>query len=169
MKIKIWNCNKKWLLLFGVLACTMTSIFAQVTTSALSGTIMVDNESLEGATIKITHNASETYWGTISNHQGRFNIQGLRSGGPYTVEISYMGFQPQTFTNIMIPLGEVYVLNVSMKEDTKSLATFVVTDTKTATIEKAGASMNIKADEIATLPTIHRSVEDLIRLSPQSG
>ena len=69
-------------------------IFGQgSTTSSMSGKI-IDNqgEALAGATIVATHMPSGTFYGATANSQGLFSIQGMRPGGPYKVEISFVGF-----------------------------------------------------------------------------
>ena len=42
----------------------------------------------------------------------RYSIQGMRTGGPYRVEISYIGYQTVIYKDITLQLGEVYNLNV---------------------------------------------------------
>ncbi len=38
-------------------------------------------------------------------------IQGMRPGGPYRIEITYLGTAPQKVEGIELTLGENYVLN----------------------------------------------------------
>lgn len=65
---------------------------AQVTTSSISGKITDSNkEAIIGATIQAVHEPSGTHYGAITNIDGRYSIQGMRAGGPYKVEISYIG------------------------------------------------------------------------------
>ncbi len=45
-----------------------------------------------GATIVATHIPSGTTYGTITNVDGRFILNGMRVGGPYKVEISFVGY-----------------------------------------------------------------------------
>ncbi|HNX67443.1 MAG TPA: carboxypeptidase-like regulatory domain-containing protein, partial [Bacteroidales bacterium] len=78
--------NYKRLTLFLVFAMMVVSTtFAQVTTSSLSGKITeADGQSLPGATIVATHVPSGTVYGAAANTQGLYSIQGMRPGGPYT-------------------------------------------------------------------------------------
>jgi hypothetical protein len=63
------------------------------TTSSMSGRITDgQGEPLAGATIKATHEPSGTVYGATANNQGLFTIQGMRPGGPYKVEVSFIGF-----------------------------------------------------------------------------
>ena len=94
----------------------------------------------------------------------------MRVGGPYTVEISYIGYGTSTTNNITLSLGENYVLNVVLSEETTSLDEIVVTALRTKfSTEKTGAVTNITNDQIANLPTVSRSIIDVTRLSPYGG
>lgn len=71
---------------------TLNSAFAQVTTSSLSGRVTDENqEPLAGAAVVAVHTPSGTQYAAVANAQGRFNINGMRAGGPYTVEVSFLG------------------------------------------------------------------------------
>ena len=80
-------------LLVSVMTLFATLASAQVTTASLSGKVVADGEDVIGATIQAVHTPSGTYYGTITNMDGRFMIQGMRTGGPYRVEVSYVGYQ----------------------------------------------------------------------------
>ena len=80
---------------------------AQITTSSLTGVVVDDNhESLIGATVQAVHTPSGTKYNAVTNLDGRFTIQGMRPGGPYKVEISYVGFQNKVYEGINLSLGE---------------------------------------------------------------
>ncbi len=69
--------------------------YGQVTTSNIRGLVMDDqNLPLFGANIVAVHTPTGTKYGSITNEDGRFNLLNLRVGGPYKVEISYVGFKP---------------------------------------------------------------------------
>lgn len=144
-----------------------TLINAQVTTSSMSGKVTDGHEPIIGATVVATHEPSGTRYGTVTNVSGQFNLQGMRTGGPYKVEITYIGYQPMLYKNIMLALGENYVLNVSLKESSELLDEVVVTAQKT--IEKSGAITNVSERQLTTLPTINRSLTDFTKLSPYAG
>lgn len=55
---------------------------AQVTTASMSGTVMFQDEPVIGATVLAVHEPSGTNYGTITNVDGRFSLQGMRTGGP---------------------------------------------------------------------------------------
>ena len=150
------------------IAVTMS---AQVTTATMSGKVTAQDEPIIGATVVAVHEPSGTRYGTVTNVSGQFNLQGMRTGGPYKVEISYVGYQTAIYKGINLLLGENYVLNVSLKESSELLDEVVVTASKESNMksDRAGAIMNANRDMINSTPTISRSISDIMRLSPQGA
>ncbi len=149
-----------------------TTAMAQVTTSSMSGKVTMKDsgEEVIGATVQVVHEPSGTRYNAVSNMDGRFSIQGMRTGGPYSVTVSYIGFQPKSYKGITLQLGENYDLGIEMSEDANELQEVVVTGTKSKfNAEKTGASTNINNAQIVNLPTVSRSIYDVTRLSPYGG
>src|SRR5690606_731511 len=72
---------------------------AQVTTSSVQGSVTDDNgEALIGATVRAVHEPSGSVYGAVTNLEGRFNLPNMRVGGPYTIEVSFIGFEPQIYS-----------------------------------------------------------------------
>jgi hypothetical protein len=153
-----------------IMALISTSLNAQVTTSGISGKVSTGAEPIIGATIITTHTPSGTTYGAVSNTDGRFNIVGARVGGPYEIKISYIGYADVKITNVNLQLGEIYPVNVDLKEDNKELQDLVVSAQRTKfTSEKTGAATNITSSQINSLPSVSRSILDITRLSPYGG
>ena len=163
---------RKLLLLTIVLLTTALTVFAQVTTSALSGkvTIKETNEEVIGATVQVTHVPSGTRYMAVTNIDGIYTIRGMRTGGPYSVVVSYIGFEPKTINGVMLQLGETYDLPVWISENVNELKEVVISGKASKfAAEKTGASTNINNQMIANLPTVSRSITDITRLSPYGG
>jgi len=154
------------LMLFGYFAQ------AQVTTSAMSGKV-TDNkgENLIGATIIATHTPSGTQYGTISGNDGRFNLQGMRPGGPYQVEVTFIGFSKGTYADIKLFLAETFELNAVLTESTVDLGEIVVVGKKESAFQtgKTGATTNISTEQINLMPTINRNISDIAKISPYAN
>ena len=144
---------------------------AQVTTSALSGVVTDENhEAMIGATITALHTPSGTQYNAVTNIDGRYSIKGMRPGGPYTVTVSYIGYQTRQVEDVTLQLAETYDLNVDMSVDANTLGEVVVTSEATKfRAEKTGAATNINSTQITNLPTVTRSLTDVTRLSPFGG
>jgi protocatechuate 3,4-dioxygenase beta subunit len=64
-------------------------VSAQVTTSSLGGRVVDQNgEPVIGAAVVAVHEPSGTTYGSVTNADGLYTIQGMRTGGPYRVEVS---------------------------------------------------------------------------------
>ncbi|WP_167611011.1 TonB-dependent receptor [Maribellus sediminis] len=148
----------------------ISQVQAQVTTSSMGGRVSDADGAVIGATVIATHTPSGTTYGTVTNLEGRFFLNGMRVGGPYTVKVTFIGYGAYTQNNITLSLGENYVMNVVLSEETLSLDEVIVSATRTKfSNEKTGAVTNITNDQIANLPTVNRSISDITRLSPYGG
>ena len=157
-----------------VVAFLMTSAlsFGQVTTSGMNGRVTDNNkELLPGATVIAIHQPSGTQYGTITNTEGRFNLTGMRAGGPYLVEVSYVGYSKETYSDITLFLGQTFVLNSVLKQGALELGEIMVVGKKASAFQtdKTGASTNISNQQLSTMPTISRGIQDVTRLSPYSN
>ena len=165
--------QKRLFFLVAMLLTMSLTALAQVTTSSLAGKVTLDDangEEVIGATIQAIHEPSGTRYAAVTNTSGRFTIQGMRTGGPYSVTVSYIGFQPKTVKGVNLQLGETYNLSVWLSEDANELAEVVVSGKASKfAAEKTGASTNINSSQIQNLPTVSRSITDVTRLSPYGG
>ena len=59
-----------------------TSIMAQITTSGINGKVTSQGDEVIGASVTATHQPSGTVYRAVTNVHGRFNIPGMRPGGP---------------------------------------------------------------------------------------
>ena len=147
-----------------------TAVQAQVTTSSMSGRVIDADGEIIGATVIATHLPTGTRYGTTTNVEGRFSITGMRVGGPYTVEISFIGYGTHITENITLQLGQEFIHNVFLTEDAVTLNELIVTGVRTRfTTERTGAAMNISNRQMVSMPTVNRNVQDIIRMSPFSG
>ena len=146
-------------------------LFAQVTTSSVTGTVTDKaGEPLTGATITAVHNPSGTTYSTMSSKSGTFTIPNMRVGGPYTIRVNYVGLEAYVIENVNLLLGEPFSISAIMAENAATLETVVVTTgRRRTTADKTGASTNITSRQMATLPSISRSLNEFTRLTPQSN
>ncbi len=159
---------------FAVLVAALVGItaFAQVTTSTLNGKVTdASGAAVPGAAVVAVHTPSGTQYYAVANAEGRYAINGMRSGGPYSVEVSCLGYQTVTYTDVTLQLAEAYSLNASLKDDAQMLSEAVVISTANSkfAVEKTGAATNINKSQIEALPTVSRSITDVTRLSPYGG
>ena len=163
---------KKLITLF-IFIFTCSLSFSQVTTSSIKGVIFDEtNAGLPGANVVVIHTPTGTTYGAATDIDGRFNLVNLRVGGPYTVNISYIGYNEQSFNNVILTLGKTEVLNLVLTPDSQQLDAVVITANNTKGVfgsDRTGAETNVGRKELTTLPTISRSASDFTRLEPTAS
>ena len=161
---------KKLLTFFLAMVASIT-LMAQVTTSSMSGKI-TDNkkEVLPGATVVATHVPSGTQYYAVADANGTFRLMNIRPGGPYRLEFRMVGFQTTVMNNINTTLGETKIVNAAMAEVAVGLSEVTVSAEAIPSgmdSDRAGATTAITSEQIQTLPTISRSLNDVLALTPR--
>ncbi|WP_333862246.1 TonB-dependent receptor [Sphingobacterium sp.] len=104
---------KKSLLFFALVFASYSAVHGQTAnTGSVSGVVKeATGQTVKGATIKITHIPSGQVVSGSADAQGKFQISNLQEGGPYRVEVTYIGETPVVFENIQLKSGESLNLN----------------------------------------------------------
>jgi hypothetical protein len=142
------------------------------TTASMSGAVTdAKGEALPGATVLAIHTPTNTQYGVGTNGDGRYNIQGMRLGGPYTIRVSFVGYQDVTKTGIVLALGETLRLDIPLSSSSTELGNVVVTGRADPVINagRTGAETNVSRAQINNLPTLNRNLTDFTRLTPQAA
>ncbi len=162
---------KKFYLFAAAMLCAAMAFSQGVTTSAIAGKV-TDNvgEPLPGASIVALHVPSGTVYGAATDFDGFYRISGMRTGGPYKITISYVGFNDDVREGIFLNLGATNRINVQMVESATALDEVVVTAVSNGVFgsNKTGTETNISQRQVATTPAASRSLADFVRLTPQA-
>jgi len=112
---------KKVILSFLSLLAILTSVSAQ--TGTIAGKVMETESGFEviGGTIMVTGTAT----GTVTDFDGTYQIK--IAPGTYTLEYSYVGFNSQTFTDVVVEDGGLTTLDVQLSSSSIELETATVT------------------------------------------
>ncbi|ULT23083.1 carboxypeptidase regulatory-like domain-containing protein [Sphingobacterium sp. E70] len=160
---------KRSLLFFALVMASYGAVQAQVTTSSMTGIVtQTSGSTTQGATIKAIHVPSGTVYSGSANAAGRFNLANMRVGGPYKIEVTYVGQQPVTYDDIYLQLGQPFVLNPVFGENATTLQEVTVTGQVRRT-QKTGASTSIGQKQLQELPQVERSITEFMRLTPQAN
>lgn len=140
-----------------------------VTTSSLGGSVKDKNGPVPGANVVAVHTPTGTTYGAVSDAAGKIQITNMRVGGPYKVTISFVGFVTQSYDEVYLKLGETYMIQHKLEEDGTQLDEVVITGSteKFLNTERNGAVTNISSQQLLTMPTISRSINDMLRMTPQ--
>jgi len=164
---------KKITFLFIVVLIAMVGeTFAQgVTKSSMNGKV-TDNTgaSLPGANVIAIHTPSGTKYGAITDFDGYYRIANMRTGGPYRVTISYVGFLGFVQDGVFLQLGDSKTVSTQMKEESNALEEVVITATRNGVFDsgKTGTETTVTERQINSLPSVSRSVADFVRITPQA-
>jgi len=155
-----------------MLVFVTSAAFSQgITTASMQG-LVTDNtgETLPGANVVAVHTPSGTRYGAVTNLEGRFILPNVRVGGPYTVTITFVGFEDRVFEGINLALGQTFNINAVLT-DGMDLEAIEITAIRGGIFdaERTGAGLNVGNEKINALPTVTRSVNDFTRLTPQSN
>lgn len=171
-KIKFKNMKQIKLTLFAALLFAAQLIFAQgSTTSSIGGKITDDKgEPLPGANVVAVHTPSGTTYGATSDFDGYYRISNMRTGGPYAISITYVGFEEIKLENVFLQLGETQRINRQMNESVNQLDEIQLTAQRNGLFSSGrnGAETVISERDIRNIPSASRSIADFVRLTPQA-
>lgn len=160
------------LTLVAFLFMTVASFAQGVTTSSIAGRVLDNTENpLPGANIVATHVPTGSVYGAITDFDGFYRITNMKSGGPYNVTISYVGFEDYTENGFRLNLGESKRISTTLAESSNALDEIVLTGTGANSVfnsNKTGTETNISERDIANLPSVSRSIADFARVTPQA-
>jgi hypothetical protein len=174
------------LLIFAGLLALPARVHAQGTTTSSLGGVVTDSSGspVVGAEINAVDTSSGTKYSTVSRAGGRWDISNVRTGGPFRITASANG-QTKTRSGIYTTLQQITDVNLQLGGGPGPSAptTTTTTTTEGATTERVvieatavqdlyssdrtGTSTYVERKEINNLPTITRSLNDYIRLTPQ--
>ncbi|HZB12080.1 MAG TPA: carboxypeptidase regulatory-like domain-containing protein [Chryseolinea sp.] len=156
-------------LILGIFLMSTLSLLGQVTTSSVKGIVTDNNgDPLPGATVIATHTPSGTQYGTTTLTDGRYNLPGMRVGGPYTVKITYVGYKEQSFNDIYLNLGVASDVNAKLVDESTQLDEIVISGDANDIFssDRTGAASSFSRERINSLPTIGRTVNDIVKYNP---
>jgi hypothetical protein len=144
---------------------------AQVVTTGSMGGVVRDTQGavVPGVTVSAVHVPSGTTYETVTRGDGRFVIDGMRVGGPYTATASLAGFNTEAQESLTVSIGTttevVFTLTISKVTET---VTVVGKSDIVFSSSRTGAATAVLREELSILPTVSGRINDMTRLSPQS-
>lgn len=164
------NLTKSLLIL--LLFCfTISGVYAQVTTATLSGIVKDESgQVLPGATVIVRYDDAGINKGLVTKSDGSFQVPNLRVGGPYTVTVTFTGYATKAASNIFLVLGQNTSLDLRLSSAVGQLNEVVIGGRSPVfNDQRTGASTNISASQLRQLPTVSRSIDDYLRISPSAS
>lgn len=160
----------QFLLAIGLLLSSM-AVTAQVTTSSINGRILeAEDEPLLGATVVAVHGPTNSKYGSTTDIDGYYRVSNMRTGGPYTITISYVGKNEVVLNDIYLQLGESERIDLTLTDSTNALDAIVIDAVRDGIFDsgKTGTETNVSQREINTMPSVTRGIGDFLRKTPQA-
>ena len=137
-----------------------------VTTGNIAGTVSdAQGGVLPGATVVAVHTDTGTNYETVTGADGRYSILNVRVGS-YTISVNMSGFKEQAQEKVAVELGAERTADFKLQLSSVSETVDVVAAAPTIDLSRAGTADNISNEVKEALPTISRSLTDIVRISP---
>ncbi len=138
------------------------AVQAQETTSIIRGSVTADGVAVSNADIVVTNVPSGTVSRARTDSSGNYSVSGLRSGGPYTVNVTAPNGSAKV-DGVFTVVGQPYDLPLEIGEQA-----IVVTASsiKRAGVTSDGPQTVLDATDIAKVASVNRDIRDIERRSP---
>ncbi len=138
-----------------------------ITSSAISGIVRgPDGQPVVAAQVSVTNAASGIQTGVLGGSDGRYFVSHIEPGGPYTIEVSSIGFETQRRAGIRLSLGQTLRLNFILSEQAIQLEGLIIEVDEVFSQDRTGQQTIVTSDQIASLPVLSRNFTELASLSP---
>lgn len=137
-----------------------------VTTGNIAGTVTdAQGGVLPGATVVAVHTDTGTTYEAVTGTDGRYNVLNVRVGS-YTISVNMQGFREQKQERLSVELGAERTADFRLQLATVSETVDVIASSPLIDLSRAGTADNIPNEVKENLPTISRSLTDIVRISP---
>ena len=144
---------------------------AQSTDASIAG-IVRDQQgaAVPGATVMVKNNSNGFQTGGATSTDGRYAFRQLPLGGPYEVNVSFVGSAAQQRTGYTLNQGDRITVDFQLSEAAAQLQEVVVSaNSLTSRVDRLGSSTAFTAQEVNRLPTTNRDFTSLANLAPTSN
>jgi hypothetical protein len=156
------------------LCVTLTPLVAAraqgVTTGAVSGRVIDESgAAIVGASISVVNTATGAASRVTAARDGRYLVQGLEVGGPYSITVRHPGFVSQMRDGQMLTLSQNLTLDFRLQRQTIVLSTVAVTSETDPIMsaDRTGAATVVSDSALRRLPSLNRTFTDFVVLSPE--
>ncbi|MEL6123175.1 MAG: carboxypeptidase regulatory-like domain-containing protein, partial [Bacteroidota bacterium] len=156
-------------LTFLVMLISGVALGQGVTTASINGQVIDENgEPLFSANVTAVHEPSGTFYGNSTNFDGLYRIPNMRVGGPYTITVSFTGYDDIIRENVFLTLGQSRQINEMMQITSTELDEVLIVANRADIFDgnRTGQETVVGEKLITEVPTISRAIGDFARLNP---
>jgi len=159
------------LTLLGLQAVARVDARAQsLTTGTISGVVQdASRAAIDAAEVRLVNRTSGVATQGRSRADGRYVVQGLEIGGPYSVLIARIGFKPYVRDGLFLTLGQDLRLDVVLEALATELPALVVEADADPEFSpsRTGITSTVSDSFLRRLPAINRDLYSFVSLIPQ--
>lgn len=109
---------RRSLSILGILLLLAWQAAAQVSTASIGGRVVDGRGPVEGVTVVAVHQQTNAQYYAVTGQGGWYQLLDVLPGGPYTLRISYFGYDPLTARNVYTYAGQHTVVDADLEERT---------------------------------------------------
>ena len=165
------NIHFAGILLSVLLFISGLTVSAQVTTSSISGNVSDARGPVPDVVVTALHEPSGIPYYAITNERGNYVISNIMAGGPYVVRAERLNYKTLIVTGVEAPLGEEVVVDMEITPSSVRLEEVTVFgdgENSSMNINRSGIGVHLGSKAIESVPTVTRSLYDVLKLIPQS-
>ena len=151
--------------------CGSPAIAQGTTTGGAAGTVTDEGgTAVEGAQVEVLNNSTGARVLSTTRANGLYSVSGLEVGGPYSVLVRRIGFQPARRDNITVSLGVTSRADFRLAAQATTLEAVSVrgvADNAVISPTKTGVSTSVSDSALRRLPSLNRNFTDFVTLTPQ--
>lgn len=170
MRISRWM--QRAAVVLGLAAALPPTLAAQgVTTGAIGGTVTDEQgQPVDNAQVQVVNRSTGFTVGSLTRSNGGYQVQGLEVGGPYTVRIRRIGFEPVERNGIRVTLSQTSRADFQLSAQAVTLSAVTVTAGSTdMSPTNQGTKTTVSDTALQRLPSLNRNLTEFIRLTPQAS
>jgi hypothetical protein len=143
------------------------AVLAQSTTKAeIYGTVTDQNgEALPGVVVTATSDALIGQRSAVTNEKGAYRFP-LIPAGAYTLTYTFTGFRTAEVNGVSAKVGEKTLQDQTLEPSTLEEALVVTADTPLTDNHSTDSKTTFDAQQLETIPTLSRSVQDVAKFVP---
>ena len=142
-----------------------------VTTAAVTGTVKQESGApVEGAIVSLTNRSTGSKRQATTQSSGRYTMENVPVGGPYTIEVRGIGFESLKRDDVMLSLGQRFVSDFTLRAQVVQLQEIAVnaeTGDPVMNTAKTGVAQSIGDNTISRLPVLGGNFTNLVATTPQ--
>ncbi|HEY6059275.1 MAG TPA: carboxypeptidase regulatory-like domain-containing protein, partial [Gemmatimonadales bacterium] len=168
MKRVLWSVGA--FLAFAFLVAAPPLAGQGVTTAAVTGRLTDETGAAVAlAELTLVSGSTGERHAVRARQDGVYNFENVSVGGPYTIAVRAMGFEPMTSATFYLSLGQRLVVDLSLKRAAVEVAGVNVSaeSDQLRSTARTGAQTFLSDSTVHRLPTLNRSFTDFVSTAPQ--